>query len=185
MAEDDRRRWDERHAVREPATPEAVGPPSAFADLVGVLPTEGRALELACGDGRAAVWLAQRGLEVTAVDVSPVAVGRAGDLAARAGVADRCHVEVHDLDAGLPDGPAVDVALCHLFDAPTLDEDLVARLAPGGVLAVAVLSEVGGVPGRFRVRPGALLARFGSRPGLQVVDHHEGDGLARLLARRL
>lgn len=184
MADEDRERWDQRYAARAPAGVEEVGPPSAFADLVTSLPTEGAALELACGEGTAAVWLAERGLRVRGVDGSPVAIDRARLLAERAEVADRCTFGLADLDGGLPDGPPVDLVLCHLFDAPDLDDQLVARLAPDGVLAVAVLSEVGGVAGRFRVAPGALLERFGGRSGLQVLDHREGDGVARLLARR-
>jgi SAM-dependent methyltransferase len=46
----------------------------------------GRALDLACGEGRNAVWLASRGWRVTGVDFSRVALGRARALAARRGV---------------------------------------------------------------------------------------------------
>jgi SAM-dependent methyltransferase len=46
----------------------------------------GRALALACGEGRNAVWLASRGWRVTGVDFSRVALGRARALAARRGV---------------------------------------------------------------------------------------------------
>ena len=184
MGADDRRRWDERYRAQPPPSEKAVGPPSAFADLAAVLPASGAALDVACGDGRTAVWLAHRGLDVLAVDVSGEAVGRARDLASAAGVADRCQVVRGDLDEGLPAGPVVDVLVCHLFDAPHLDDELVARLGTGGLLAVAVLSEVGGRPGRFRVAPGALLARFGDRPELEVLDHREADGVARILARR-
>ena len=184
MGDDDRSRWDERYADRAPVPVEAVEPPSAFVDLADLFPVDGTALDLACGDGRGAVWLAARGLDVLAVDVSPAAVALAADLAARAGVADRCRFEVADLDDGLPPGPPVDVVLCHLFNAPHLDEQVIARLAPGGLLAVAVLSEVGAAPGRFRARPGELLDRFGGRDGLELLDHREADGVARLLARR-
>jgi protein-L-isoaspartate O-methyltransferase len=118
--------------------------------------------------------------------VSPEAVALGRDLVERAGpaVAARCRIEVADLDHGLPAGPPVDVVLCHLFDAPALDGALVERLAPGGLLAVAVLSEVGAAPGRFRVAPGELLARIGGDERLTVLDHTESAGVARLLARR-
>ena len=46
----------------------------------------GRALDLASGEGRNAVWLAERGWRVTAVDFSPVALAKARALAARRGV---------------------------------------------------------------------------------------------------
>ena len=182
MGDDDRSRWDERYGDRAPVPVEAVEPPSAFVDLADLFPVDGTALDLACGDGRGAVWLATRGLDVLAVDVSPMAVALATDLASRVGVTDRCRIEAADLDDGLPSGRPADVVLCHLFNAPHLDGDVIAHLAPGGLLAVAVLSEVGASPGRFRARPGELLDRFGRRDGLELLDHREADGVARLLA---
>ncbi len=184
MADSDRARWDERYGGRPSLSVEEVAPPSAFVDLVDRFPTAGMALEVACGDGRAAAWLAMRGLDVTAFDVSPEAVGLACDLAGRAGVEEHCRFEAADLDDGIPAGPPADLVLCHLFDAPELDEALVARLAPGGLLALAVLSEVGAEPGRFRVGAGDLLIRFGTDERLAVLDHTEVAGVARLLARR-
>ena len=62
-----------------------------------------------------------------------------------------------NLDAGLPDGPAVDVLLCHLFRDARLDDAMVRRLAPGGVLAIAALDH-----GAFGVAPGELRAAFSS-----------------------
>ncbi len=51
---------------------------------VALLPP-GRALDVGCGEGADAIWLAQRGWDVTAIDVSDVAVRRARDAAALAG----------------------------------------------------------------------------------------------------
>ncbi|WP_156686944.1 class I SAM-dependent methyltransferase [Mycobacterium sp. Marseille-P9652] len=181
MAEDDRRHWDERYAVEGPPSSTAAGPPDVFAPYADVFPSAGRALEIACGQGQAAVWLAQRGLTVWGVDVSSVAVDRARDLARRTGVADRCRFEAVDLDGGLPAGPAVDVLMCHRFRDRRLDGAIRERLAPGGLLAMAVLSEVGAAPGRFRAAPGELRAAFGD---LDVLHSGEGQGLAWLLARR-
>jgi SAM-dependent methyltransferase len=181
VADDDRSRWDQRYAGRGSTPVDSIGPPSAFVDLADHFPRSGAALELACGDGSGAAWLAARGLDVLAVDVSPEAVSLARDLIDRAGQSERCRVEVFDLDDGLPPDPPVDLVLCHLFNAPHLDRALVDRLRPGGLLAVAVLSEVGATPGRFRAAPGELLDRFDD---LTVVDHAESDGVARLLARR-
>ena len=45
----------------------------------------GRALDVGCGEGVDAIWLAQRGWTVTAIDISTVAIGRAREAAARAG----------------------------------------------------------------------------------------------------
>jgi SAM-dependent methyltransferase len=138
-------------------------------------------MELACGLGRGAVWLARRGLDCWGIDVSGVAVGLARELAERNGVADRCRFDVVDLDDGLPAGPPVDVVLCHRFRDARLDRAIIERLAPGGVLAIAVLSEVGVGPGPFRAAPGELLRAFAR---LDAIAEGEADGEAWLLARK-
>lgn len=101
--------------------------------------TPGRALDLACGEGRNAIWLAQRGWEVTAVDFSQVAIERARRLAADAGVDvdwRRDDVLAHQADPG-----AFDLVLLCYLQLP--GEQLVevlrnARraLAPGGAVVV-------------------------------------------------
>jgi SAM-dependent methyltransferase len=180
VAEEDRRRWDERYASQKPASVGAVEPPGALAGHADEFPTTGRALDLACGQGIGAVWLAQRGLDVLALDISPVAIAQARDLAERSGVGDRCRFEVVDLDDGLPPGPPVDVILCHKFRDRRLDHAIIERLAPGGLLAIAALSEVGAAPGPFRAVAGELPAAFAD---LNVVAAGEGEGYAWVLAR--
>jgi len=120
------------------------------------------------------------------VDVSPVAIELARQLIELSGVADRCRFDVFDLDAGLPDGEPVDLLLCYLFRDPRLYRGMVDRLVPGGLLAVAVRSEVGAGPeevhdGNHRARPGELRDAFGH---LEILEEGEGDGMARILARK-
>jgi len=179
VAERDRHRWDERYAKAEPPAG-AVGPPGAFADHAQEFPTSGRALDVACGQGLAAVWLARRGMDVVGLDISPVAIGQARELARRCGVAERCYFGVADLDDGLPAGPPVDVIVCHRFRDRRLDRAMIGRLAPGGLLAVAVLSEVGAAAGPFRAVAGELPTAFA---GLTPIAAGEGGGCAWLLAR--
>ncbi|WP_242638562.1 class I SAM-dependent methyltransferase [Mycolicibacterium sp. S2-37] len=155
--------------------------PAVFAPYADEFPCRGTALDIACGQGRAAVWLAQRGIEVWGVDVSPVAVAHATELARAEGVAQRCRFSVADLDDGLPQGPAVDVVVCHLFRDPRLDQEMISRLAAGGLLAVAALSEVDAERGPYRARPGELQGAFAA---LDIVAAGEGGGIAWLLARR-
>jgi SAM-dependent methyltransferase len=180
VAEVDRRRWDERYANQGPPPVSAVGPPDVLASHADAFPTAGRALDLACGQGLGAVWLARRGLEVVGLDISPVAIGQARGLAERSGVGDRCRFDVVDLDDGLPAGPPVEVILCHKFRDRRLDRAIVGRLGPGGLLAIVVLSEVGAGPGPFRAAPGELPAAFAE---LDQVAAGEGRGCAWLLAR--
>lgn len=177
MAGQDAQRWDARHAA---APEQAPRPPDALRGREHLLPASGRALDLACGRGAVAVWLAGRGLTVDAVDVSGDAVAAGAELARRHGVAVRWWR--HDLDDGLPagcDGP-YDVLVCQRFRDPALYPALAAAVAPGGLLAVTVLSEVGAAPGRWRAAAGELAAAFA---GLRVLDSVEGDGEATLLAR--
>ena len=96
--------------------------------------------------GRCAVWLADRRLTCWGLDISGVAVDLAQKLADRS-VGDRCRFDVVDLDDGLPDRPPVDVMLCHFFRDARLDRFLVERLLPGGLLAIAAVSEVDVGPG--------------------------------------
>jgi len=169
----DRARWDARHAAAEDVVPL---PPDALRGREDWVPTAGRALDVACGRGAVALWLARRGLVVDAVDVSPVALAagaqRGADLPVR--------WIRHDLDAGLPGPGPYDVVVAQRFRSPALYPALVASLAPGGLLVVTVLSEVDEGPGPFRAAPGELCAAFGS---LDVLVHHEANGEASLVGR--
>ncbi|MEC4764683.1 class I SAM-dependent methyltransferase [Mycobacterium sherrisii] len=185
MTREDERRWDERYAAQAaqgpaPHSVAQVGPPDVFAAYVDAFPTAGRALDIACGRGITSVWLARRGMRVVGLDISAVAIGQARNLARHSGVEDRCRFDVVDLDNGLPDGPMVDVIVCHKFRDRRLDQAIINRLAPGGLLAIATLSAVGAAPGPFRVAAGELAEAFAA---LTVVAAGEGDGRAWLLAR--
>lgn len=178
MSTQDRERWDRRFATVGPGLP---GPPSALAGRESLIPTTGAALDLACGRGTVAVWLAGRGLATTALDVSPEALRRTTELAASEGV--DVSTVLADLDDGLaPDaaGP-FDVVVCQRFRDPSLYGNLPERVAPGGLLVVSVLSTVGDSSGSYRAAPGELRAAFGH---LEVLVDEEGNGEAHLVARR-
>ncbi len=95
----------------------------------------GEALDLGCGSGRDAVWLAAHGWRVVGVDLLPEALERASELAARCGVADRIRWIEADLRRlkNLPQGPfdLVLAFLCRHWRAAVGLED---RLRPGGRL---------------------------------------------------
>ncbi|MBX7455038.1 class I SAM-dependent methyltransferase [Mycolicibacterium sp. 3033] len=181
MSDDDRSRWEDRYRSLPPVRDDDVGPPTLLRPVVDLVPRFGTALDLACGRGAAAVWLALRGLTVHGCDISPSAVNAARALAESNGVGTSCHVTVADLDDGLPPGGTVDVLLCSMFRAPALYEAMADRVARGGLLAVSVLSEVGAAPGRYRAQAGELTRAFGA---LEVITAGEAEGRAWLLARR-
>ena len=89
MPESEVARWDERYRTGD--TPWNTGRPDE--ELRRILAEENirpcRAVELGCGTGTNALWLAQQGFDVTAVDISPLAVERARERASAAGVAVR------------------------------------------------------------------------------------------------
>lgn len=104
--------------------------------------TPGTALDLGCGEGADAVWLARRGWQVTAVDVSRTALDRAARNAALAGVAGRIDWQRHDLDLSFPTG-AFDLVSAQFLHSPVelareaILRSAAAAVAPGGVLLVA------------------------------------------------
>jgi SAM-dependent methyltransferase len=93
--------WEEHYGERDQVWSGRVN--VQFADVVADL-APGRALDLGCGEGADAVWLAERGWDVVAVDVSETALGRARAAANSRGVADRIEFRQIDLSDGFPDG---------------------------------------------------------------------------------
>ena len=188
VARADQERWDERyrvaHAKSGPEAELSQLVPACFAPFVDEFPAEGTSLDLACGAGSASIWLAARGLEVLGCDVSRVAIDLAKARAEQFGVGERCTFVAADLDDGLPAVSPIgfDVVVCHLFRDARLDDAILRSLKPGGLLAIAALSEVGAEPGPFRVRRGALAQAFAE---LDPIAGDEADGVAWLLCRRV
>jgi SAM-dependent methyltransferase len=109
------------------------------AELAELAP--GRALDVACAEGRNAIWLAKRGWSAIGVDFSATAIERARRLAAAAGVDGSTELMVMDVVADdLPTGPfdAVVVAYLHLppVHRARVLRHAAERLAPGGRLLV-------------------------------------------------
>ncbi len=182
MATSDAEHWDARHAAqRDPVTP---APPDAFDGLdIDLFPTSGAALDVACGRGAQTIWMAQRGLSVTALDASPRAIDDVRELAERldrrhhSAIAQRVDARVHDLDDGLPaDVGSFDVIVCQRFRDPRLYADFVTRLRPGGLLVVTVLSVTGAEhPGAFHAPAGELRAAF-DFDTVSILRHTEAHG---------
>jgi SAM-dependent methyltransferase len=81
--------------------PDAVQPPSAWLlDNADLLPQSGRVLDVACGGGRHALWLAAKGLDVRAIDRDAEAIAHLKDVAHRLGV--RITTDVVDLEIEPP-----------------------------------------------------------------------------------
>jgi len=128
--------WDSRYAGRELLW---TAKPNRFlvAEVSGLVP--GRALDLACGEGRNAVWLAEQGWRVDGVDFSGVALAKAAQLAAARGVS--VEWTQADLVGHEPEPRAYELVVVLYLQLPDAERRPVLRraaaaVAPGGLLLV-------------------------------------------------
>ena len=133
----DRGAWDKRYETSELVW---TADPNRFlvAELEGVPP--GRALDLGAGEGRNAVWLAQQGWTVTAMDFSDVGLDKARTLAASAGVElDTVCTDATDLD----EPSAFDLVAVMYLHLPSERRRVAHRRAAAAVAPGAILLVVG------------------------------------------
>lgn len=190
MSQADRKKWDRRY--REGAYLERVRPAALLVEWLPRL-RQGTALDLACGAGRNALFLAQSGFSVDAVDISPVALERA-----RA-TADSLGVNVNWLQADLESDPlpaqVYDLIVMMRYVNHALAPMLASRLAHDGYFIceqhlVTTEDVTGPSSPQFRFKRGEL-RKYAQ--DLEICYYEEGlvddaDGrqasLARLVARR-
>jgi SAM-dependent methyltransferase len=162
--------WDARYSERDGRMWSGRPNGRLVAEVAALSP--GAALDVGCGEGADAIWLAQRGWAVTGIDVSAVAVGRAREAADRAGVT----VEWASGDALAAPFPAASFDLVSM-QYPALPKAagdaavraLLATVRPGGVL-LAVYHDL----------DDDHRAHMRSR-GIDPADYVGADDLARLL----
>ncbi|WP_406529151.1 class I SAM-dependent methyltransferase [Streptomyces sp. I8-5] len=118
--------WNDVHASR-PAAADPRPNVCLTERVIGLPP--GDVLDLGCGGGGDALWLARLGWHVTAVDVSSVAVERLRGVALAHGLSDRISAQQHDLRRSFPDG-TFDLVCAHYLHTPLdLDRAVVLRAA--------------------------------------------------------
>ena len=175
--------WNERHragAERDEATPL----PLLIETASEMKP--GRALDLACGAGRNALWLAEHGWSVTAVDGSPAAIERVRKRAAERSV--NVNAQVADLEKReySIEQAHWDLVVISYYLQRDLFEPAKRGVAPRGVLmAIVLLGE-----GRFSLAAGELRGYF---KGWEILHDREGNpggspehrAVAEIVARRL
>jgi len=137
-----------------------MGPPSPLLVETASKLKPGQALDLACGNGSNAIWLAEHGWQVTAVDRSPVAIP-----AVDTRVAD---LEKHEFQI---DEASWDLIVVSLYLQRDLFEPVKRGLKPGGIaLVIVLLMEPGHEESRFSVQPGELAKYF---EGWEILHYRE------------
>lgn len=164
-----RAKWDSRYRDddRRPSVAQLL------AENSHLLPLQGRVLDLACGLGANALFLAEAGLEVSAWDLSSVAVERLRRESARRGL--RIDAQVRDLQAEPPESESFDVIVVAHFLDRNLVEAISEALRPGGLLFYQTFtreSVTGCGPSnpQYRLGLNELLRLF---PGLTVRFYRE------------
>ena len=191
MSDRDQSKWNLRYSE---SNERPLRPASDFLQRYIHQAPAGRALDLACGTGRNALYMARQGFVVDAVDISDVGLARAQRAADEARLAISWHCQDLLASPQIPHPPYQLIVLFR-FVAPQLVKRLPNYLAPGGMLLIEEHlhkpADAGEVtvsgPGsrRFRVAPGELAA---SLVGLELAFCDEGivsepDGSVAALAR--
>jgi SAM-dependent methyltransferase len=163
--------WNARYRARERIDDE---PSRLLVDAAaGVAP--GRALDLACGAGRNAAWLAERGWDVVAIDGASEAIRLVREKDAR------IDARVLDLETDPPlpfeDASFDLVAILYFLHRPLFAE-AIRVLRPGGILVTAIRAR--GISPRFCLSLDALLAELS---GLDVLHTSSGE-ITEAVARK-
>jgi tellurite methyltransferase len=125
---DSKVKWNERHRDRELATPAC----EVLLNHISLLPSQGTALDLACGLGRNAILLAKQGLQCDAVDISDVALARLSDYAKQCKLA--INIRCEDIECDGIGNKQYDVIVVSYFLYRPLFAEIKRALKPGGLL---------------------------------------------------
>jgi tellurite methyltransferase len=174
MSEKDstRSKWDRIYREMQEGSAE---PAHVLAENAHLLPVAGRALDLACGLGGNALFLADHGFETHAWDISEVAIGRLRARAQELGL--EIDAQVRDVErVGFPEG-FFDVVVVSRFLARVLAEPIIATLRRGGLLFYQTylrdrVSNSGPGNPDYLLAEGELLSLF--RPLRVLVYREEG-----------
>lgn len=128
--------WEDRYASG--ATRWSGKPNALLVDEAESLPA-GRALELGCGTGGDAIWLASLGWQVTAVDIAQAALDQGAQHAADAGVGEAITWERHDFEVSFPEGRFDLVTACYLQSPKAFQRLAALRAAAAAVEAGGTL----------------------------------------------
>ncbi len=182
MSQKDRRRWDEKWLDSAGDRYEPHPLLLQYRTLLG----GGEALDLACGKGQNAIWLARQGYRVQGVDISPVALAMARTEAAEQGLSDRIQLITVDLDHWLLPALSYDLICIFRFLDRRLFTAISMGLRPEGLLFcatrhVGLLQRCPEAHESFLLKRGELAEAFSS---LWVLHDVENDENSEFVARK-
>lgn len=183
-----REQWNERWRDK---SGRPLSPDPWLLKVLHLLPS-GEVLDVACGRGRNALFMAARGNRVTGIDISDDALRLIKEEAEQSGL--NLNLSRADLKTGpcLPEA-AFDLILDFFYLERSLFPALMRSLKPGGVMVVRTFSRAGNFPGGpshqgFVLDAGELMGIF---DGWEILCHedgiessHKGGGLSGIVARR-
>jgi tellurite methyltransferase len=184
------RDWDKRYRLREHAASDFEAGPTPLVVEAAARLAPGKALDLACGTGRNALWLADHGWDVTAVDGAPTAIETLRDRAKERGL--KINAIVADLEKEefkIQPAHWDLIAICYYLQRD-LFESAKRGVAPGGILiSIVHINEPGEADGPFRLRPGQLAKYFADWEILHLKEGKATDeahrrAVAEIVARR-
>lgn len=155
--------WDERYRTQT-----GIGPPTPLVARIASGLKPGRALDLACGSGRNALWLAEQGWQVTAIDGSRAAIEllKSRDPAIDARVAD---LETHEYEIQ-PDSWDL-ILMCYYLQRDLFEPSKLGVIPGGVVIAIVHIPGPGEALTRFRLPPGELASHLS---GFEILHAFEG-----------
>ncbi len=174
MTSSDAERWDSRYRDATAPTTPSAHPIIALATDAGAPPST--MLDIACGFGGDGLTMAQRGVDVTLLDVSAVALGHVKAHADALGV--QVTTQVFDTTTDqLPAGPWDLVSCVHYLDRALL-RDIGGLAASGGRVAVAIatttnLERNDRPSARFLLEPDELPSLLTATHELTIIHHSE------------
>lgn len=164
--------WDERYRQGRTMPDE---PAALLVENLSLLPKGGKALDIAMGTGRNALYLASLGFRVTGIDLSAVAVKKCRQKAERLGLP--IEALVADLERSPLPTEEYDLIVNFYYLQRSLTPQIVAALKPGGVLVFESFTidqlQFGWGPKSpdHLLHPGELREMF---PDLETLLYHEG-----------
>lgn len=162
-------KWNNRYKQSEQATVAA----RVLTDNLHLLPSEGKALDMACGLGANALLLSNQGLETHAWDISDEALKKLKDISTK------CSLELttlqRDVEAKPPEKNSFDIVVVSQFLNRPICLNLIDALRPEGLLfyqtfCLEKTENIGPRKTEFLLKPGELLQLFST---LEIIAYRE------------